>query len=67
MTLLVNYSYLLVTHFFLWVPPFLLESYMEDRDLGKRFGKKFREYAERAPMFIPRVRLGRGKIQNTKV
>ena len=47
--------YLLIVSLLLWIPLFIIESYLEDRDLRRKFGENFEKYAREVPMFIPRL------------
>ena len=53
---LADSGYLLLVSLLIWTPLILLESYMEDVDLRRTFGREFEEYAREVPMFIPRLR-----------
>lgn len=43
-------------------PLVFLISKKEEKELSKEFGKEFQEYAEKAPMFLPRFRHREKKV-----
>jgi len=47
--------YLLIVSLMLWIPLFVIESYLEDRDLRRKFGEDFEKYAREVSMVIPRL------------
>jgi len=65
--LLANSSYLLLAHLFLWCPLLVVESYIEDMDLKRKFGREFERYAREVPMFFPRARVRANIINNFNI